>query len=150
MGTLTNFIDHIELSDVDYERYEVIENERITNCNIKDINISGVLFSMSTFVGVTFNNCDIFATRFENCEFINCKFVDCKIQFSNILYSDFHGTSISGCNWSSSPIVRSLFSSCDLDDKSLFFIKKSNTNKLFGTSTEFEKTVTLSHELLAA
>ncbi|MCK5884599.1 MAG: pentapeptide repeat-containing protein [Bacteriovoracaceae bacterium] len=150
MGTLTNFIDHIKVSDLDYDRYEVIENERITNCNIKEISISGVLFSMTTFVGVTFEKCDIFATRFENCEFIDCKFVDCTIQFSNILYSDFHGTSIKGCNWSSSPIVRSLFSSCDLDDKSLFFVKKSSTNKLFGNSSEFERTMTIILDKIAA
>lgn len=149
MGTLTNFIDQIEISDVDFEKYEVIENERITNRNIKEINISGVLFSMTTFINVTFEQCDIFATRFENCEFIDCKFVDCNIQFSHLVYSDFHGTSISGCNWNSTPINRSLFSSCNLDDKALFFINKGQ-NKITGTSTEFEQTLTFIYAKIAA
>ncbi len=149
MRTLKNFIDHTEEFEIDYEKYEVIENERLTDRILSGINVSGALFSLSTFKGVIFKNVDFFATRFENCEFINCKFINCNFQFSTIVYSDFHHSKIRDCNMETSPIHRSHFAHCDLDDKSLFYIEKGG-NRLLANGEEAEVTGTFIMEKIAA
>lgn len=115
-----------------HDSYEVIENEKLTDCNLSGLVISGALFSLTLFKNVTFRSCDFFASRIENCEFINCKFENCTFQFSGIEYCDFHSTIFENCTWDVSHIKRSLLSLCDLDPKTEFFVKKDKNNKLLG------------------
>lgn len=149
MGTLTDFISQTDLSDKDYEKYEVIENQRVESINLKNQAVSGVLFSLTTFTRVHFENIDFFATRFENCEFIDCVFDNCKFQFSTIIYCDFHRAIFTASLWNATSVKKGLFSQCLLDHHSEK-VASPEENKIIGPLSAFESTMTLILEKMAA
>ena len=110
-------------------QYEIIENERIISRNLRSLKVSGALISMTIFKNVKFEDCDFFACRFENCEFIDCDFSNCNFSFTNIIYCDFHFSKFENIYWDISPISKSLFSRCSLDNKTTHFIAK-NKNRV--------------------
>lgn len=143
MKTLTKFIDRLDLNDevtatlheVSFgessssTRYEVIENEVLKSSDLKDLSISGSLFSLTLFKDVTFESCVFFGSKFENCEFVNCKFIDCSFQFTHISHCNFRASSFKNCIWETSTIRKSMLSLCDMDVKTAFFLTKEE-NKM--------------------
>ncbi|HLE10161.1 MAG: hypothetical protein A2504_05350 [Bdellovibrionales bacterium RIFOXYD12_FULL_39_22] len=103
-------------------QFEVIENEKITSCNIEDIVVAGALLSLTVFENVTFKNCIFFASRLENCQFLSCNFIGCSFQFTNIIYCDYHFSTFEKCSWETSFAKNSLFSRCEIDFKSLHYL----------------------------
>lgn len=111
------------------QAYEVIENELLKSCDLKDLTISGSLFSLTTFINVTFRSCVFFGSRFENCKFVNCRFEDCSFQFSTLTHSQFSATEFVGTHWESPSIRKCSFDYSSLDMKTEYFIAK-NSNYL--------------------
>lgn len=140
MKTLTDFFSPLTTDTaVSSQNYEVIENETLSNCNLKDLTFSGSLFSLTLFKHVTFESCVFFATRLENCQFVGCKFVNCKFQFSNLLHSEFKATHFENCHWEVTPVYKSLFSHCFMDSKTTYFVSKDESNRMennFSNETE--------------
>lgn len=114
--------------DCNDEKYEVLENHKISDCNYEDLIISGGLFSYMVFENVLFKDCTFFASRIENSQFINCKFENCKIQFSHITHSLFSHCQFEGTFWEITPIKKCLFHLGHLDVKTKYFINKSSDN----------------------
>ncbi len=125
METLTRFINPVFDAQLDQAKYEVIENEVIKANDLDELTISGSLFSLTTFTGVTFKSCVFFATRLENCNFIGCKFIDCKFEFSHITHCKFETTVFEDCNWEFSTIKSNQFNHSRFDAKTQHLITKA-------------------------
>ncbi len=149
MSTLTTLISQTDLTDKTFERYEVLENQRVSDMTISETQVSGVLFSLSTFTRVHFKNIDFFANRFENCEFIDCTFEYCNFQFSTMIYCDFHRATFIGNHWTASTIKKSLVSHCLLDVLTQQILSPEE-NRIMGELSAFEQTMTVILEQIAA
>ncbi|EQC46836.1 pentapeptide repeat-containing protein [Bacteriovorax sp. Seq25_V] len=125
MTTLTQFLEPVFKAEIDKAQYEVIENEVIKARDLKELTVSGSLFSLTTFTGVTFESCVFFATRLENCIFIDCKFIDCKFEFSHIVNCNFNSVEFENCNWDFSTIKSNDFNHSKM-------CQKTNTLQLKG------------------
>ncbi|MBT3585269.1 MAG: hypothetical protein HN509_10195 [Halobacteriovoraceae bacterium] len=138
MNTLTKFIDfNLQLHNHSGEqnegeinrgskgsRYEVIESETLLNSDLNELQISGSLFSLTTFKNVTFQSCVFYASKIENCQFVNCKFIDCSFQFTEMNYCHLKGTVFVNCKWDLSPCKNNQLDFCGLDNKTSFFLSK--------------------------
>ena len=131
MKTLTTFINPFPMNAPLTEKYEVIENEVLEGNDFKGLNVSGSLFSLTTFRGVTFQSCVFFGSRIENCEFINCRFEDCSFQFTALEHCNFKSSTFAECKWDKSPIKKALFNYCNLDMKTSYYASKED-NKFEG------------------
>ncbi len=112
-------------------QFEVIENEKITNCNINERIVAGALLSFNVFDNITFKSCTFFASKLENCQFFNCNFINCSFQFSNIIYCDYHFSKFENCTWDTSFAKKSLFSRCEIDFKSLNYLNYEGSGNKF-------------------
>jgi uncharacterized protein YjbI with pentapeptide repeats len=107
-------------------RYEIIQNETLKDCHLKDLTISGSLLSLNNFYGVTFENCVFFGTQIEKSFFKECEFINCSFQFSSIKECHIAGTVFQNCHWDTTHIQNTMFKSSFLDAKTLFFASKDN------------------------
>jgi hypothetical protein len=104
--------------------YEVIENEVLRSSHFNDLVISGSLFSLTTFIEVSFESCTFFASKIENCTFINCKFENCTFEFSSIEHTKFNRCSFENTLWDMTFLKKAAFSFCSLDANTNFFLGK--------------------------
>jgi len=127
MNTLTKFLNPLYNQNSDHSaQYEIIENEQVYSDTYKGITLSGSLFSLSTFVDVTFDSCEFYGTKWENCQFIRCKFINCTFKFSHLQHCKFKSSSFNSCNWHTSPIKKCRFEYSELDSKTAYFAKQEN------------------------
>lgn len=127
MNTLTTFFNPNFQDGLRDSQYEVIENELLKSCDLKNLTVSGSLFSLTTFINVTFKSCVFFGTKIENCKFINCKFENCSFQFSTLTHSEFEACDFLETHWDTPSIRKCSFYYSKLDTKTEYFIAK-NTN----------------------
>lgn len=127
MNTLTTFFNPNFQDGLRDSQYEVIENELLKSCDLKNLTVSGSLFSLTTFINVTFRSCVFFGTKIENCKFINCKFENCSFQFSTLTHSEFEACDFIETHWDTPSIRKCSFYYSKLDTKTEYFIAK-NTN----------------------
>jgi len=71
----------------------------------KDLDLSAIQVSRTTFLDCTFQGCDLTETVFSHCRFVNCQFKDCNgslFQVPGCSFSScrFLGTRLVGVNWS--------------------------------------------------
>ncbi len=142
MNTLTHFIDTgLSLStqltnneDRNFDGananglYEVIENETLSGRNLEGLAVSGSLFSLTTFIDVTFESCVFYASKFENCIFINCKFKDCKFEFTSITHCKFNRCKLENTDFQISPIKKSTMAFCEFDHKAQHYLSKEENS----------------------
>ena len=130
MKTLTRFINPVFEGHLDRAEYEVIENEVIKSSDLNELTISGSLFSLTTFTGVTFKSCVFFATRMENCIFVGCNFINCKFEFSHISHCDFESSKFINCAWEFSTLSHNKLNHSHIDVKTQLQLNKGvNTDE---------------------
>ena len=137
MNTLLKFINPFPQATPIEKCYEAIENALVNDQDFKGLNVSGSLFSLTTFRNVVFQSCVFFASNLENCEFVSCTFIDCNFQFSTVEYCNFSNTLFRSCKWDITPIKKCNFNSCDLDYKTIHY-SKNGQNK-FDDLFEYKK-----------
>lgn len=128
MKTETLILDEMTATALNSERYEIIENETISNSDYKEISISGSLLSHSKFSQVVFQGCSFFGSSMQACEFIGCQFIDCTFQFTNLDDCEFVSTMFKDCNWEVSNVNFTTFNCCELDNKTLYKVSKGRNS----------------------
>ena len=123
MNTLTRFITPVFELPLDHAKYEVVENMTVKEHDLKDLTISGSLFSLTTFIAVNFESCVFFASKIENCRFINCTFNDCKFEFSHFSHCNFQSTNFENCSWEHSSFENNEFNHGKIDSSTHFVLK---------------------------
>lgn len=131
MKTATLYLNLSDLEDkISFGRsYGTLENKVIIDCNFNDLVISGYLISFCQFKNVTFKGCTFYGTTIENCNFINCKFQDCEFKFCKLSHLELNRTIFSNSQFEFSPIKKSSFEYCLLDEKMEFIIEIENKNQ---------------------
>jgi uncharacterized protein YjbI with pentapeptide repeats len=110
--------------------FEIIENIALNDCvYIKSI-ISGSLLSQAVFKNVRFIQCTFISSRLENSEFVQCNFNRCKFHFCHLNYLLFSKSQFISCDTWASPIRKTTFLDCELDDDFKETLKIFGNNKV--------------------
>jgi uncharacterized protein YjbI with pentapeptide repeats len=99
METLTYFIENLFNEELGSECFQIVENKSISDCNYKDIVVSGSRIESVIFENVIFENCTFWSSNLSNCLFINCIFINCKFQFTDFTNCNFESSSFENCIW---------------------------------------------------
>ena len=131
MKTATLYLNLADLEDkISFARsYGTLENKVIAGCNFNDLVISGFLISFCHFKNVTFKGCTFYGTTIENCNFINCKFQDCNFKFCRLGHLELIKSVFSNTQFDFSPLKKSSFEYCLLDEKMEFIIEIEHKNQ---------------------
>jgi len=149
---LSNHFDDDKGADLENDcEFNIVENVTIQDRNFNGLTISGSLFSLTTFINVSFDSCIIFATRIENCTFINCKFINCNFEFSNCSYNKFEECIIDSSLMTYTPFKNNTFYKSELPF--FLFNKFQKENKLKESRPRLpidsiEETKTLLHSII--
>lgn len=112
------------------QRYELIENETLTNCTYRDLTFSGSLLKSCHFENVTFIKCTFFGCKLQNVSFKNCSFLDCKFQFTQIENGQFCAHKFHSTQFESSPADQCSLFLCQLDIKSIHQFSQNDSNSM--------------------
>jgi len=122
-------------------RYELIENETLTNCKYNGLVLSGSLLKNCDFEHAVFENCTFFGCKLQGINFKGCQFTSCKFLFTQIQENQFMACTFEDNFFDSSPADQCSLTYCQLDTKCLnqFSQNESNTfGQCFGQNLNLQ------------